>query len=160
MSHKTFVISDLHFSHKNMAIHRGFKDEIEHDEHIIKMWNSVVRKRDTVWILGDITMEKTSPYILLDRLNGVKNVVLGNHDERNHVPELLKHVNSVCGMVRIKGIWFTHCPIHPSELNGMEKNCHGHIHSKTIPDYRYINVCCENVNYIPVNVDTLIEKFI
>lgn len=33
---KIRFISDLHFGHKNMAIRRGFKDEFEHDEHIIK----------------------------------------------------------------------------------------------------------------------------
>lgn len=90
-----FVISDLHLSHKNMAIKRGFKDEIEHDKFIIEKWNKVVSKKDTVWILGDITMEKATPYPLLDKLNGYKKVVLGNHDQPQHVPELLKYVNSL-----------------------------------------------------------------
>jgi calcineurin-like phosphoesterase family protein len=73
-------IADLHLSHENMAKRRGFSTIEEHDEHIIEKWNSVVHKRDITYILGDITMEKSAPYHLLDRLNGQKYVVLGNHD--------------------------------------------------------------------------------
>ena len=73
-------IADLHLGHKFMATHRGFASVEEHDEHIITQWNSVVHKRDTTYILGDVTMEKAEQYALLDRLNGAKRVVLGNHD--------------------------------------------------------------------------------
>ncbi len=146
---KVYVISDLHLSHKNMAIKRGFKDEIEHDNFIIEQWNKVVLKKDTVWILGDITMEKTSPYELLDKLNGFKKVVLGNHDKPQHVLKLLSYVNSVCGMIKHKGFILSHCPIHESELFRFSKNIHGHVHENTLPDKRYINVSCEAVNYTP-----------
>ena len=64
-----------------MATHRGFQDEFYHDEHIIDQWNRVVNKRDTVYLLGDVTMEKQTNYDILDRLEGRINVVLGNHDE-------------------------------------------------------------------------------
>lgn len=126
MSHKIFVISDFHFSHKNMALHRGFVDVEEHDEHIIKMYNSVVRKKDTVYILGDVTMEASHPYKLLQRLCGIKNVILGNHDQRTHVPELLKYINSVAGMIKLKDCWLTHCPIHPNQMGKNLLNLHGH----------------------------------
>jgi len=33
------LISDLHFGHLNMALNRGFKDELEMNNHIVKMWN-------------------------------------------------------------------------------------------------------------------------
>src|SRR5690606_3234354 len=112
MSGKKFVIADLHFSHKNMASKRGFKSIEEHDQHIIDCWNSVVNKGDTVYILGDVTMEKKSPYYLLDQLKGYINVVLGNHDRRQDVPELLKHVNSVCASIKMNNCIFTHIPIH------------------------------------------------
>jgi calcineurin-like phosphoesterase family protein len=147
---EVFVISDLHLSHKNMAIHRGFKDEIEHDNYIIQQWNKVVGKGDTVWILGDITMEKTEPYRLLTKLKGFKKVVLGNHDKPQHARVLLDYVNSVSGMVKYKGFILTHCPIHKSELRRFERNIHGHVHENTLQDDKYINVCCEVVNYTPV----------
>lgn len=150
-----FAISDLHFSHKNMAIKRGFNNEIEHNDYIIEKWNSVVHKKDTVWVLGDITMEKSTPYILLDRLNGYKKIVLGNHDKPQHIPELLKYVNSVCGMIKYKNFILTHCPIHDTEIGRFKKNIHGHVHENSLDDERYINVSCEAVNYTPV----LISKF-
>lgn len=160
-------IADLHLSHANMALHRGFTTVEEHDEHIIAQWNSVVHKRDVTYILGDVTMEKKSPYILLDRLNGVKHVVLGNHDRRQDVPHLLQHVESVAGMIQYKGIMLTHCPIHPMELDyRFNKNIHGHIHEKQvmldipmapmeIPDDRYICVSCERVDYKPKSLEEL-----
>ena len=180
---RIFVISDLHFSHKNMALKRGFNSIEEHDNYIIERWNSVVNKKDTVWILGDITMEKSGPYHLLDKLKGFKKVVLGNHDEPQHVTALLKHVNKVCSCfeVRGKGVMLTHIPIHPQELQyRFRKNIHGHLHEnkvmKTIEqeidskvndlmfetftteveDERYVNVSCECVDYTPVCIDTLI----
>jgi calcineurin-like phosphoesterase family protein len=153
---KVYVISDPHFSHKNMAIRRGFLDETEHDEHIISMWNSVVTKHDIVWILGDITMEKSSNYHLLNRLNGIKKVVLGNHDKPQHVPELLKYVNHVCSSFKYSGCLLTHIPIHESELNRFKLNIHGHVHSNSLDDDRYVNVSCEVVDYTP----QLIAKYI
>lgn len=161
-------IADLHLSHTNMAKHRGFDTVEQHDDHIIASWNSVVHKRDVTYILGDVTMEKSAPYHLLDRLNGTKHVVLGNHDRRQDVRKLLEHVASVTGMVQYKGIILTHCPIHPAELEyRFPRNIHGHIHDKQvmrphrdteIPDERYICVSCERVDYVPKTLEELIAQ--
>jgi len=162
---RVFFIADLHLSHTNMALKRGFATVEEHDEHIIAKWNSVVSKRDVTYILGDVTMEKSAPYYLLDRLNGVKHVVLGNHDRRQDVKKLLEHVDSVAGMVQYKGIMLTHCPIHPMELDYRFKhNIHGHIHENIVMkmldgweelDERYICVSCERVDYTPKTLEEL-----
>jgi calcineurin-like phosphoesterase family protein len=148
-----------------MATRRGFSTVEEHDEHIIAKWNSVVNKRDITYILGDITMEKSSPYHLLDRLNGLKHVIMGNHDRRQDVKKLLEHVESVAGMVSYKGVILTHCPIHPIELDyRYSKNIHGHIHDKQVMkmldgweeiDERYICVSCERVDYTPKSLEEL-----
>jgi calcineurin-like phosphoesterase family protein len=154
-------IADLHLSHQNMAKRRGFSTIEEHDEHVITQWNSVVSKRDVTYILGDMTMEKSSPYPLLDRLNGRKHVVLGNHDRRQDVKKLLEYVESVAGMIQYKGIMLTHCPIHPMELEyRFNKNIHGHIHDKVVilngnPDPRYFCVSCEQVNFLPKSLEDL-----
>lgn len=153
-----------------MAIKRGFKDFEEHDNFLISQWNKVVHKKDTVWILGDISMEKSSPYVLLDKLNGIKNAVAGNHDMPQHIPELLKHVNKVCGMFKYRQYFFTHAPIHESELNyRVIGNIHGHLHEKNIftkfepdgvqeYDPRYINVSCEQNNFTPQLFTDLIKQ--
>ena len=158
----TRYIADLHLSHTNMAIKRGFSTTEEHDQYIIQKWNSVVRKKDITYILGDITMEKSSPYHLLDKLNGIKHVVLGNHDRRQHVTKLLEHVHSVAGMTKVKNIILTHCPIHPMEMDyRFTHNIHGHIHDKTVMisgeiDKRYICVSCEHIDYTPKSLEELL----
>lgn len=137
-----------------MAIKRGFKDEDEMNEHIVQEWNKIVSKKDITYILGDITMEKNN-YEILNRLNGIKKVILGNHDEPQHVPHLLKHVNNVAAMKYLKhkqygNIILTHAPIHPCELEyGFNINIHGHVHDNTLPDKRYINVSAEVIDYKP-----------
>ena len=162
-------IADLHFGHNFMAKHRGFESIDAHDAHVIEQWNNVVQKRDITYILGDITMEKTDSYPLLNRLNGIKKVVLGNHDRPKHIPELLKYVQEVSGMVQYKGIFLTHCPIHTMEMDyRVNHNIHGHIHSKLVTypvtlfgfklfervDRRYHCVSCEHVDFKP---KTLLE---
>jgi calcineurin-like phosphoesterase family protein len=142
-----------------MAIRRGFEDEIQMNEHIVSCWNKVVKKKDLVIVLGDITMEKNKYYSILNSLNGLKTIILGNHDEPNHVPELLKYVNKVAGMIDYKKEYIlTHCPIHPSQLEyRYSYNIHGHIHSEVIDDPRYINVCAENIDYTPKTLEELLE---
>lgn len=154
---KIRFIADLHLSHQNMALRRGFSSVEEHDAHIIEKWNSVVYKRDITYILGDITMEKKDPYHLLDKLAGIKHVVLGNHDRHQHVSELLKHVQSVSGMKNYKGFFLTHCPVHPTEITyrGIRGNIHGHVHANVLSDPGYYCVSCEVVDYTPVSLADL-----
>jgi calcineurin-like phosphoesterase family protein len=168
-------IADLHFGHVNMAKKRGFATVEEHDEHIITQWNSVVKKQDLTYILGDVTMESAKPYPLLSRLNGMKKVVLGNHDLPRDIPELMKYVQSVSGLTRYKGIWLSHCPVHPMELDHrVRRVIHGHIHenivmketnlilggvffagTRQIADDRYHGVSCEQVDYTPKTLEQL-----
>lgn len=163
-------IADLHLGHVNMAKRRGFSSVEEHDAYIIKQWNSVTTKKDLTYIIGDVTMESSKPYALLDQLNGRKIVIGGNHDKPGHVVDLLNHVQSIAGMVKYKGIFLTHCPIHPREMKYRIKyNIHGHIHENSIElevrlfgiklfsrvDRRYICVSCEHVDYTPRTLEQL-----
>lgn len=154
---KVYAFGDTHFGHKNMALKRGFKTIEEHDSYIISQWNSVVTKRDKVFLLGDITMEKSN-YAILKKLKGNKVVILGNHDKGGHVPELLKYVSSVCGSVSYKGCILTHIPIHPQEFYRWRLNIHAHTHEVVIQDERYKCVSAESIGYIPVELSTLIPK--
>ena len=147
-----------------MAVKRGFKNADEMFEYIKERWNKVVDKRDLVYILGDVTMEKRRDYPLLDQLLGQKYVVLGNHDLRKDVDEMRKYVDGVAGLVKYKGVFLSHCPIHPMELDYRVSRCvHGHIHEKKVylngmPDPRYICVSCEQVDYTPIEFNKLINR--
>jgi calcineurin-like phosphoesterase family protein len=95
-------------------------------------------------------MEKSSPYPILNRLNGYKKVVLGNHDQPQHVKELLKYVNCVCGSFEYKGNILTHIPISESELYRYKRNIHGHLHENKLENEKYLNVSCEFDVYTPI----------
>lgn len=77
----TWFTSDPHFGHKFMANYRDFPDVPTHDEFLVDAWNSRVQKHDEVWVLGDFSFHNQ---LVVDdffhRLNGVKNLVIGNHD--------------------------------------------------------------------------------
>jgi calcineurin-like phosphoesterase family protein len=58
---------------------RPFASIEEHDEELVKRWNGIVRKGDTVWHLGDFAFGRAKIDIA-GRLNGTKKLVMGNHD--------------------------------------------------------------------------------
>jgi calcineurin-like phosphoesterase family protein len=169
-------ISDLHIGHRNMAQTRGFETAEEMDEYIVEKWNSVVNKKDITYLLGDVTMERKEGYKLLDRLNGLKYVILGNHDRRQDIPALLEHVHCVAGVVNYKKyVILSHVPVHPKELDYRFKvNIHGHVHENTImetywchldcvdkerPDPKYVNVSAEVIDYTPRLITELCPGF-
>lgn len=178
----TYFIGCIHLGHRSMANHRGFNDEWEHDDYLIKQWNSVVKSpKDIVYILGDITMETSEHYYKLDQLNGTKHVILGNHDLRKHVKQLLEYVETVGGAVKWKQFgkkyMLTHIPIHPNEAHFYEANLHCHIHhvnkleevivhdSYTDKDstlqptlHKYINVDAKLLDYKPRTIEWLLEN--
>lgn len=146
---KIYFFSDPHFGHEHVAEWRGFKSSEEHDRFVIDNWNKAITKKDVVYLLGDITMEKNN-YDQLRELKGIINVVLGNHDQPQHIPDLLKVVNKIMGMRKLDGFWLTHAPMHPQELRG-HFNIHGHVHGNSINDNRYFNVSAEVINYTPIS---------
>lgn len=164
MSNVRFV-ADLHFGHEGCAKWRNFGVDFM-NENIIAQWNSVVHKKDTTYILGDITQETSKHYHLLDELLGRKIVILGNHDRWQDVPKLLEHVDGVAGIVDyrckyltkkgIKRAWLTHSPMHPKEVWEREINIHGHSHDVVMPEDRYICVSLEQIDWRPKLINELI----
>lgn len=77
--------ADTHFGHANIIefCNRPFADLTEMNEALVAGWNSRVRDGDIVIHVGDVMMgrvEDAAPY--LERLNGRKLLVVGNHDSR------------------------------------------------------------------------------
>lgn len=79
-----FFTSDLHLGHQKNFLYepRGFSSIEEHDDQIIKNWNSIVTPADDVYILGDMAMGTDVAYYMdrLGRLNGNIHFIRGNHD--------------------------------------------------------------------------------
>lgn len=77
--------SDHHFGHARIIelARRPFASVEDMDETMIARWNAKVEKGDTVFHLGDFAFCDHTPY--LERLNGQKRLILGNHDHSNRV---------------------------------------------------------------------------
>ncbi len=161
MTSKVRFISDLHIGHKKIlefsGILRGGLTVDEHDEWIVDSWNSVVNKRDVVWVLGDICFDKHKLH-LLGQLRGRVRVLLGNHDMQG-IPEHFRDCLSVHGLATYKGFWVSHCPIHPMELRGRKGNIHGHLHEHLVGDPHYVNVCVEHNFGRPMEFDEVLAKW-
>ena len=109
---KVFFTSDTHFSHEFVAQTRGFASAEEHDAHVVRAWNSVVSKRDSVWHLGDVGMGSINRFReILDQLNGTIHLITGNHDEcapgvfrksQNKQGQWLHHFESIQQFQRFK----------------------------------------------------------
>ncbi len=153
----TFFIGDTHFGHKNIlqfeAVARPFTSIEEHDEELVKRWNSKVKPNDRVWHLGDVAWGSKN-LATVSRLNGQKRLVLGNHDTYPTL-KYLEYFGKVYGVAIVEGFVLTHIPISPCSIERYGRNIHGHLHSKTIDDDRYINVSAERINLTPIALEEL-----
>jgi calcineurin-like phosphoesterase family protein len=166
-----FVISDLHLGHLNIVKFcdkdgnriRPFESIEKHDETILTNWNNVVTPEDTVYVLGDVVINKNS----LGKMNafhGRKILVKGNHDIfdlRHYMP----YFDDIRACIVRNNMIFSHIPVHDSQLERWAVNVHGHLHQnlvtkivkgRAVRDNRYLNVCCEHTNFTPVLLDKII----
>ncbi len=150
-----YFCSDLHFGHKRIGEFRsylGITSEEDNRARIKQDWCQLVTKRDIVYVLGDacFTMETVVDFATLP---GKKILIRGNHDLLD-TQVYLKYFDDIYGILKYKGMWLSHPPIHPDELRN-KVNLHGHVHNSTIPDSRYFNCCPENL--IPLTGKSLIS---
>jgi calcineurin-like phosphoesterase family protein len=84
-----FFTADTHFGHRNvlrLGEGRPFDSIEEHDEALVRNWNSRVGSRDVVYHLGDLSfLNPARTRDVLRRLRGRIHVVQGNHDRLGHL---------------------------------------------------------------------------
>ena len=169
MSSQVFITSDLHLGHANLRefrneVHnKSFSETSDVDQWLLAQWNSVVRHKDIVWVLGDVAWSK-SDLEWLALMNGHKKLVLGNHDAEGRgmsIDDYLPYFESVHGCIKKYGLVMTHVPIHPQELAfRWTTNVHGHIHhmDRCLPKPNYINVNVDVRGGFPVKLDDIREE--
>ncbi len=157
-----FFISDLHLGHKNiLSFTEGYREGATTEEMnfwLVDQWNSVVGKGDIVYVLGDVAFgHENLKY--LNKMKGQKFLIRGNHDGGDL--EVFKpYFQNVYGLIKYKGLWLSHAPIHPNSLRGTV-NVHGHLHQGIVkhPDHgedpRYLNVSVEQLRGVPVSLDII-----
>lgn len=153
-----YVISDLHLGHKNILNFSpnrlGHKSESveEHDTILETRWRSLIHKKDTVLVLGDVAFT-TQALQNFGTWPGYKILIRGNHDVLNE--GLYREIfYKIFGVLKKDNMWFSHAPIHPEELRG-KPNVHGHTHYKCYPSTHYYNVCVEHNQGYPVDYDKI-----
>lgn len=161
-----FLISDTHFGHANSLkflnedgsrVRPHWEDVDVMNEDMINRWNNVVGPNDKVYHLGDVVINRR--YLsLVERLNGRKELVLGNHDIFD-TSDFLKYFKRVHGSVKLDNLVLTHIPVHPEMLPRWSLgNVHGHVHCISLTDPRYRNVSVEVINYTPVPFDDILKE--
>ena len=167
-----FVSSDWHLGHAKMLEFlrpdgsrlRPFSCIEEMHETLIERHNKMVNKKDRVYILGDVAIPR-SALKLLDRFNGSKVLVRGNHDIFR-LQDYLPYFHDIRGAFFRDGLIYTHIPVHTENLQGRYiGNVHGHLHCHRILDdnkqidERYFSACLEVNSFAPVALEDIKEYF-
>lgn len=175
---KLFFTSDTHFGHARVIdfSSRPFKDIEEMNETLIKNWNEVVKPNDTIFHLGDFALGGSKIWKeTLERLNGKKYLIMGNHDFKNFRNSYREYFEEVVlakyYTYKDKAMYLSHCPYlcYGGDERGVW-NLYGHVHSgpnarlgKDLPKLQYLgewtyDVGVDNNNYYPVSFEEIAEK--
>ena len=129
------------------------------DEVIIENWNSVVNRKDLVYILGDFAWKNHSSY--LHKLNGSKILIKGNHDFMNQKTLSLFREVTPLKDIKIEKVKVTLC-----HYAMMSWNCsfhgswalYGHSHGNLSHPGLAMDVGVDCNNYTPVSWVQVKEK--
>lgn len=151
---KIWMTSDQHFFHKKIIeyANRPFSDVKAMNSKLIDNWNSVVSKDDTVWILGDFSFycNRDDLVDLVGKLNGNKNIILGNHDRWRPLGYFIGCGFSFASKYPI--IFDTVFLLSHRPRTTVEKpffNIHGHTHIHSTENKRCYNVSVDATEFYP-----------
>jgi calcineurin-like phosphoesterase family protein len=137
---KTFFSSDFHLSHKNILEYdkRPFKNVHEMNEAIIRNHNAVVSPEDDFYFLGDFCFNMKEAEGFLQRLNGNKFFIKGNHDKYEMIKLYKQYGTYLGGMseITVNGQQITLCHYAMRIWNKSHHGTwqlYGHSHG-TLPD--------------------------
>jgi len=162
---ETWFFSDAHFYHKRAIemCNRPFSSLEEMNEGLIKNINSLVKKNDIFYYLGDLAF--AGPEVvekLFNRLNGQWYYIIGNHDKWVS-PNFMKSINKIKWWgdqkdIKINGQYIT---LNHYMMNVWNKSHYGawHLYGHSHFDVsehsngKTMNVCADLINYFPVNFE-------
>ncbi|MCI0556690.1 MAG: metallophosphoesterase family protein [Anaerolineae bacterium] len=178
-----WFISDTHLNHANILEYcdRPFKTVKQMDEAMIQRWNEKVHPKDLVVHLGDVGFHYENLFKIIPRLNGYKQLVLGNHDWG---PARMEALGFECltlslndhAVIKWSGreIILAHRPrdIPTWTPNDKRVRLCGHEHTNAPQFIRWVrdkndearpicalNLCVEHWDYSPVHVDEVLSVY-
>lgn len=165
-----WLISDTHFGHEKTCTVfkredgsplRPFSCAEEMDEFMVAAWNERVRPSDRVYHLGDVVINRKA-LKTLERLNGRKCLIKGNHDIFK-LGDYLPYFDDIRGYHVMNGLILGHIPLHEESLGRFGCQIHGHLHANRVMtdgkiDPRYQSVCVEMTDFAPILFEDVIKR--
>jgi len=177
--------SDSHFEHENvikyserLPIPPSSSDEEEREhlrvlvqemnENLVKAWNSYVGPKDTVYHLGDFAFSHDGHRRWLNRLNGKKHLIIGNHDPRRKLkadPLSWKSISPAYEFNHNRDLFYlshyAHRVWHGSHKGSYMLYGHSHGNLEDTPWGRSMDVGVDNINRLtgefrPFSVDEVL----
>ena len=179
----TFLVSDTHFGHMGVCRFtrndgvtklRPWDTADEMDEAMVQAWNERVRPNDKIYHCGDVVINRRALPIL-DRLNGDKVLIRGNHDIFRD-DEYRKYFRELRAYHVMNGLILSHIPVHEASLGRFGCSIHGHLHANRVMkargvntktgeilysdevDPRYYNVSVEQTDFAPILFEDVLKK--
>jgi len=156
---------DTHFGHENIIhyTNRPYANAKEMDAAFIENWNSVVEPLDNVYHLGDLSFGprcKDIIYIqrIVRKLNGVKHLILGNHDHQK--PQWYNEAGFSSVHYPYLTVEEFDCTHNPHEWDvGKSEDffLSAHVHTSWKMRGQAINVGVDQWDYKPVSIEEIRE---
>ncbi len=165
-----WIWSDSHYYHtkvieyENRPFYReGFPDIESMNKFLSKNWRETVKDKQKIFHLGDFCFKQNKQDVekIIKNQPGYKILILGNHDRCKSVKWWGEvGFDEVYPYPIIYNNFFilSHEPVYLNE-HMPYVNIHGHLHSNKMDNENYVNVCVENINYKPIDLNIIIKRF-
>ena len=160
-----YFTSDTHFGDPRVLAldRRPFASVRVHDESLIGLWNETVAADDEVWHLGDFARPGSAARVeqLLARLNGRKNLVIGNNDDAVTVSAAGWSSTQHYAELWVDGKLLILCHYPFLTWNQMGKksiDLHGHSHGRLKGGPRQYDVGVDVWGFRPVTLEQLLAR--
>lgn len=173
-----YFIADTHFYQSSIIPYckRPFYSVEEMNKTLIDNWNKKVKTNDIVYFLGDFGFaDQQKLRDIVNRLNGYKIIILGNHDTNrkkeewgeigfDEVYDKEYIFNYIDTQETPRTIILSHKPLY---INDKQYNIHGHIHDANLNDEfsnmntnNHLCVSVEKINYTPISFKEIKGKYL
>lgn len=134
-----YLGSDWHLFKKDVTGLQEKTTNKELDEYV-KLHNNKVQDNDVFIYLGDLGHRKCNETHFnkikdfVNKLNGVKIMIRGNHDLKDDKYYLSCGFDCICDNIELGDIIFTHKPCELKDYPECKLNIHGHMHEEKLYD--------------------------
>lgn len=164
---ETWITSDTHYSHRNIIRYcsRPFDSIEQHDDELIRRFNSKVGPDDIVYHIGDFCLgDARAATNVYRRLNGREiHLIKGNHDKLRNYIGIFTSVQDVLmlklGKEPASWLWlshYAHARWPHAHHGALHVFGHSHGHFKGLG--RSMDVGVDTNNFFPYNAKEIIKK--